>query len=251
MSGLREKIKTELESLIRQGVDMLTAFPKTKNLENYQTWYSRALAVIRQLLPERLDEFTLLYQGKPIEAKKIDVAAANFGISDYLLGTRVTKTEYRGAKPIDIFDHEAVVYMKGNQQLEILSSAESRLDNILSNIAGVLQAELFDSELDAARELYKTGHLRAAGTVAGVVLERHLSVFAKNQGVPMRKKNPTISDWNDVLKAGEKVDMPTWRFIQWLGDIRNLCTHKKDREPTADEVRELIDGVDKLTKTLL
>ncbi len=250
MSTLRKQIKSELLTLLHQCAEMLSAFNNDRNLNalsDYQKWYSRAIAVVRQLLPERIAEFTLLYQGKPIEAKTMNLAAANYGISDYLLGIRITA----GATPKDLFDHEAVVLMKAKQQLDILWSAESRLDDILSNISGVLQAELFDTELGAARELLKTGHLRAAGTVAGVVLERHLSVFAKNQGVPMRKKNPTISDWNDVLKAGEKVDVPTWRFIQWLGDIRNLCTHQKGRKPKADEVRELIDGVEKLTKTLL
>jgi len=45
-------------------------------------------------------------------------------------------------------------------------------------------------------------------------------------------------------------NVPTWRFIQRLGDLRNLCTHKKQRDPSNDEVEELIDGVDKATRTL-
>ncbi len=254
MVGLREKIRTELESLILQGIDICTKFNKTRNhdaLSKYQMWYSRSIAVIRQLLPERLGEFVLLYEGKPIDPKKMAVAAQNYGICSYLLGSRVQTTEYHGAKPKDSFDHEAVLLMKVKQQLDILSSAESRLDDILSNIMGVLQEELCDSELGSARALLKTGHLRAAGTVAGVVLERHLSVAAKRHGVIMKKKNPTINDWNEAMRAENKIDLPTWRLIQWLGDIRNLCAHKKDREPKADEVGELIDGVDKITKTLL
>ena len=55
---------------------------------------------------------------------------------------------------------------------------------------------------------------------------------------------------NDALKEGGVIDIPQWRFIQRLGDLRNLCDHNKDREPTKDEVAELIDGVDKLTKTV-
>jgi hypothetical protein len=46
------------------------------------------------------------------------------------------------------------------------------------------------------------------------------------------------------------LDVPTWRQIQRLGGIRNLCDHNKEREPTKDEVIELIGGVDKVSKTL-
>ena len=48
----------------------------------------------------------------------------------------------------------------------------------------------------------------------------------------------------------EVLDIPSWRQIQRLGDIRNLCVHKKERDPTNDEVEELINGVEKYTKTL-
>jgi len=50
--------------------------------------------------------------------------------------------------------------------------------------------------------------------------------------------------------ALRQIETPTWRFIQHLSDLRNLCDHNKDREPTKDEVNELIVGVTKITKTL-
>lgn len=250
MIGLREKIKAELISLLDQATNMLENLNKTRqsdSLSDYQAWYSRSLAVVRQLLPERLNEFTMLYEGKRKNARKGEVLAPDYGIGDYLLGMRVRQ----GIPPRDTFDHESVVLMKFKQQFEILSSGISRLNDILSNIEGILQAELFDSELDAARELLKKGHLRAGGTVGGVVLERHLSIVARNHNVKLKKKDPTLNDLNEALKKAGTVDVPTWRGIQRLGDILNLCAHKKDREPIVEEVRELIDGVDYLTKTLL
>jgi len=92
--------------------------------------------------------------------------------------------------------------------------------------------------------------LRAAGALAGVTLESHLSRISINHNVKVSKKNPTISDLNDELKNNGIYDVPDWRFIQRLGDIRNLCVHSKDRDPTKDEVDELIKGVQKVTKTL-
>ena len=135
-------------------------------------------------------------------------------------------------------------------QLEILKSATARFESKLLEIQQLVQADLFDSELDAARELVKHKFERGAGAIAGVVLEKHLSQVAGNHNITTRKKHPTISDFNDLLKQGGVLDVPTWRQIQRLGDIRNLCDHNKGRAPTDVEVKELIDCVDKITKTL-
>jgi uncharacterized protein (UPF0332 family) len=115
---------------------------------------------------------------------------------------------------------------------------------------GTLQAKLFDDELSAAEELAKKGHLRAAGALAGVTLERHLSTIVQNHGIKIGKKDPTISDFNDAFKNGGVYDVPTWRFIQRLGDIRNLSVHFKNREPTKDEIDEMLKGAQKVLKTI-
>ena len=46
------------------------------------------------------------------------------------------------------------------------------------------------------------------------------------------------------------IDTPTWRFIQRLADLRNLCDHKKSDEPATDDIEELIAGVRKTIKTV-
>lgn len=140
--------------------------------------------------------------------------------------------------------------MRFQMQLEILRSVERRFESSLFDIKQFVQADLFDSELDAARELEKHGFYRAAGAVAGVVLEKHLAQVAANHKITIGKKHPTISDLNDALKNAGVVETPTWRGIQRLGDLRNLCDHNKDREPTDTDITELVDGVDKTTKTL-
>jgi len=38
--------------------------------------------------------------------------------------------------------------------------------------------------------------------------------------------------------------------ISYLGDIRNICAHKKDVEPTKEQVEELINGVNWVTKNV-
>ena len=95
----------------------------------------------------------------------------------------------------------------------------------------------------------KNGFLRAAGAICGVILEKHLAKVCLNHNVKITKKDPTISVLNESLKE-IAYDTIEWRRMQRLGDLRNLCDHNKDREPTREEVEELIAGTDRVIKTI-
>jgi len=213
-------------------------------LSSYQQWYSEAHEVIRQILPSRLSEFETLYQGYE---KRKSINAQTYTIRDWLLGIRSTVDILEGRKK---YDDAGIIFMRYQMQQSILDSAKLRFESSLLDIRQILRADLFDSEVEAARELLKNGFLRAAGAVAGVVTEKHLEQVCENHKVSIKKKEPTISTYNDALKNEEVIDVPEWRFVQRLGDLRNLCAHNKDREPTKGEIAELIDGVEKLMKTV-
>ena len=193
-------------------------------------------------MPDRLDDFVRHYE-KPKPRK--DISYENYRIEDYLQGLNVT----RGWEKEKVVGPDAAI-PHFRQQQAILNAVSARFESSLFDISQLVQADLFDSELAAAQELLKNGFIRASGAVAGVVLEKHLAQVTANHSIATRKKNPTISDFNDILKQADVLDTPTWRQIQRLGDIRNLCDHKKDREPTKEEAQELIAGVEKFTKTL-
>jgi hypothetical protein len=211
--------------------------------KSYQRWYSEASSLIKQLMPDRYSEFIHLYHG---DNKRKQISSGTYHIQDWLNGIR-SGMDYNQEK---LYDDFAIIVMRFNTQLEILKAVQSRFESSLFDIAQLVQADLFDSELDAARELANNGFLRGAGAIAGVVLERHLGQVCTNHNVTTRKQHPTISELNDLLKTAAVLDVPTWRQIQRLGDIRNLCDHSKQREPTKDEVLELIDGTAKTCKTL-
>ena len=243
VSGLRDKLRHELDSLSDAGNKLLRELAgglEAGFRSDYQGWYTRALGAIQQLIPERLDEFVQLYR---VGTRKEGYGMDSYGISDFLLGIRYLRSMEAGAS-------RDIAATRFNQQLHIMESARSRLDDLLSNIRGLVQAEVVDGEMEAAGELAKAGHLRAAGAVAGVLLERHLAEMSARRGVSVRKKHPTIGDWNDKLKDAGVFDVPQWRWIQRLADLRNLCVHERGREPTKDEVDELIRGTEKATKTL-
>ncbi|MDP9098777.1 MAG: hypothetical protein M3N48_07265 [Verrucomicrobiota bacterium] len=211
--------------------------------KDYQRWYTEACAVFKQLMPDRLAEFISLYHGN---GKRKQIDSTTYNIQDWLNGIR-SGEDFRGKKHYNDF---AIVSRRLLTQLQIFESVESRFQSSLFDIQQLVRADLFDSELDAARELAKNGFLRAAGAVAGVVIEKHLAQVCMNHNITKRKQHPTISDFDDLLKSAGVLDVPAWRQIQRLGDIRNLCDHNKVREPTKDEVVELVEGTDKLCKTL-
>jgi len=211
----------------------------------YQLWYSEAKVLIKQLLPDRLSDFVGHYE-KPKSRK--DITNESYRIADYLQGLSLTR-EGRFGETVKVVVPEAAV-PHFYQQIAILKSVQARFESSLFDIQQLVQADLFDSELDAAQELAKNKFLRAAGAVAGVVLERHLGQVCKNHNITISKKSPTIADLNDALKGGNVVDVPTWRSIQYLGDLRNLCDHDKQKEPTPERLNDLISGVMKITKTL-
>ena len=193
---------------------------------DYQLWYTESLAVIKQLLPDRYREFVDSYEGE----------------------VRGWLTEGgQDAWPVAyVEDRIAMIRL----QAQILHSAATRFESSLFEIRQMVQADLFDSELESAKELNKQGFSRCAGAVAGVVLEKHLSQVTGNHDLRVGKPKPGINDFNEKLKSDDVIDVPTWRNIQRLADLRNLCDHSREREPSRDDVSELIDGVEKITKTL-
>ncbi len=204
----------------------------------YETWYTKALATVTQIIPERRAEFVEAYRRE----KRRDISAESYTISDCLAGLSVTQAGRA------TFSTKASFAARILRQVAIVNAAGEALPSVLPGHRGVLQAELLDSDIDTARELARGGHLRAAGTVVGVVLEAHFGAIVKRRSLKIPKKTPTIADFNDFLKDQRVYDLPMWRLIQRLGDIRNLCAHSKEREPTRDEVMGLLSGTEKVIK---
>ena len=243
MPSILEKYKKDIGILVKKGENLLSILRNNEDLarfrKDYEIWYSESLSLIKIVLPNRAEDFEKYYYQKGEKSLK-----------DYITYTpprsEGIKIEFGYIPP------EEVDYAKSlfENQLGIVKSAKRRFESSLFNIKQLVQADLFDSELDAARELNKKGFTRGAGAVAGVVLEGHLAQICENHNIKVRKKNSTINDFNQLLKDNNVIEMKDWRFIQHLADLRNLCDHKKKKEPTKEDIQELINGVEKITKTI-
>ena len=253
--GKYDEIKEEIKKLIIEGEKQhkgICSFAKKclnesikytdsekKNvhafLYDYESWYSSSLRIIKTLLPERVNDFIVLYR----DEKRKELTGDNYSISDALQGKASSSYSF----------HPEFATRKLYQQVAILKGCLDCIDKKIYDMQVILQADVFDSEIESSRHLLKMGFLRAAGAICGVVIEKHLSSVCDSRTITIRKKNPTIADYNDALKD-VAYDTIEWRRIQRLGDLRNLCDHKKDREPTKDEVEELISGTDRVIKNV-
>lgn len=216
-----------------------TEMAKCSFKSEYNSWYNESIALIKQLMPERLADFKSYYK---LEKRK-EITRATYTISDYLIGIQISRIGNVIASRSDAIN-------KYEQQFYIVKSLKDRFDSSLYDIKQLLQADVFDSEIDAAKELCKKGFYRAAGAICGVVLEKHLGEVCCQHQIKVTKKHPAINDFNELLKSSNVIEVPVWRNIQRLADIRNMCDHHKSVEPSQDNIEELIAGTDKMLKTV-
>jgi hypothetical protein len=134
------------------------------------------------------------------------------------------------------------------QQFHIIGGILSTLDSSLLDIRREIQAGLLDAELDKAALLAKNKLFRAAGVVAGTVLEKHLEQVCERRQFKITKKN--IADLNELLKKNNVIDFPEYRYLELMAELYQLCIQNKKREPESMEVADLINGVDKIIKTI-
>ncbi len=236
----KEKFRTQVLQAYddKKAEAILKELPSFKG--EYQAWYSECLVLLKQVLPDRLSNFIAHYEA-PKGRKDLD--AGSYRIQDFLQG--ITARRY-GEVVVD----QSAAFPHFAQQWAIIKAAKARFKSSLFELRQLAQADLFDSEIESARHLLKNKFLRAAGAIAGVVLEKHLQQVCDDHHVKVTKKNPTIGDLNELLKAASVIDVPQWRHITLLGDIRNICDHNKQREPSEQQVADLIDGTDKVLKTI-
>ena len=111
----------------------------------------------------------------------------------------------------------------------------------LATTRSMVQAEVFDNELEQARELQSNGFTTAAAVVAGVVLETTLRELCDRESIPNGKLDKMNAD---LAKAGDYHKLIQKR-ITALADIRNSAAHGKPAEFTSNDVEDMIRDVER------
>jgi hypothetical protein len=120
-----------------------------------------------------------------------------------------------------------------------LAAKEDFEGGYLSSIRTLVQAEVFDSELEQANELLSSGYSTAAAVIAGVVLETALRELCDREGISPGK----LDKMNADLAKGGMYNKLTQKRITALADIRNSAAHGKPNEFREQDVTDMIRDV--------
>jgi hypothetical protein len=128
-----------------------------------------------------------------------------------------------------------------------LAAKEDFEGGYLSSVKTLVQAEIFDSELEQAEELLNNGYLTAAAVIAGVVLETALRELCDKEGISHGKLDKMNSD----LAKASVYNKLVQKQITALADIRNSAAHGKPNEFAKQDVANMIRDVNQLLANYL
>ena len=201
MIKMNEKIKSELDSLIKQintikylhCVESKLEFDGDESLyeevlidyqqniisisELYNSFYTKAVALLSVILPNRLDEFKSCYI---YDSKSPVHITHNRTIANYF-----NKTNKLLSQPFEE-SFEKQIFAFFTLQENILKSAKELIDSVLYELENKIQYNFFMDELHCAEELLKKKYVRPAGVIAGVALESHLKTVCKNHNIALK-----------------------------------------------------------------
>ncbi|WP_205742755.1 hypothetical protein [Onishia niordana] len=121
-----------------------------------------------------------------------------------------------------------------------LAAKDDFQGGFLISVKNLVQAELFDSELDQARELLTSGYKGPSAVVSGVVLETALRDLCVQNNLSIGK----IDKMNaDLAKAG-LYNLLQQKRITAMADIRNKAAHGDWQGFTDDDVSTMIRDVE-------
>jgi len=176
-----------------------------KLIMEYQRWYSSSQYLVNEYLPSRLIEFESYYGGPFGVATKLELIRSDLSSdsSEYVYSWKKSFLIQRG----------------------IISSISLLARIKEKSLRQILTSDIVNSEIEEADLLFENKHYRAAGAVAGVALERHLKTLCEINGITYKIKG--IASLAHALYNNKppKIDNTELSNIEFLGKIRNDCTH--------------------------
>ncbi|MDJ0510350.1 MAG: DUF4145 domain-containing protein [Crocosphaera sp.] len=117
----------------------------------------------------------------------------------------------------------------------------------LISFEALIQADVFDSELEQAEILFKKGYLTASAVIAGVVLETTIRKLCDKNSIPHDSFDKMNSD---LVKVGIYNKLDQKRLIA-LYDIRNSAAHGLDNQFSKRDVEDMIRDVKRFVEDKL
>ena len=234
----RDQLRFELGVLLASGRELST-YVRSENLdprdvnERYQVWYTQTLRLVGRVLSERRREFEGYYRSAQDGRDQSATISAILGSLSHTRATGEKREAFAG-----LFDpgleQSTFLHLLG-MQLAIVASASPPLLPEERRPARALQA---------ARSLLAKGHRRAAGAVAGVVLESHLRKVAQRHDLALPENDSSsLPRLNRSLRKAGVYDSAVSRQIECLAELVDSCIGSGKRI-SPKLVSELLAGVE-------
>ena len=190
-------------------------------LQKYEIWYNSAFPLVKEYIPERVEDFTKLYN-ECTERLKLDNEASS----------NVQKVINKQNQDFDT-------------QRSILQSISSKVSNDELRARKQISENVAQNELSRARLLFDENEIRAGGVIAGVALERYLLMLCENSKKDINYSyRDGVSTLAQKLYEADEIDSTTGKHLQHLADIRADCAHANEDDPERNNVRRLLEDVE-------
>lgn len=188
-------------------------FPK------YRNWYSLAMAIMeRNYDKDSIDDFKKSYKSITFQCN----------------GEYITKEE------------QIQIEASFKHQMILLRSLPSYIEGKIYDLELNIATTIMGDELKEAKLLLDRKFIRAAGAVAGVILERYLKTQLNRANPPIKYgEKATLGSLIEKIEASGLFEETIIQKLRYLNAVRIKCDHDKEDEPQEIEVKELIDETDK------
>jgi len=129
----------------------------------------------------------------------------------------------------------------------LIAAYDDFKNGFLVTFKQIVQAEVFDNELEQAKSLLESGYKNAAAVIAGVVLETAIKELCKNNEIDLEKKKLTRLN-DDLAKAGVYNTLQQ-KQITALADIRNNAAHGDYEKFNQQNVEDMIKDIERFLLT--
>jgi hypothetical protein len=128
-----------------------------------------------------------------------------------------------------------------------LAAKEDFEGGYLSSYKSIVQAEVFDSELEQASDLLNNGYYIASAVIAGTVLETAIREKCASNSIGSGK----LDKMNADLAKANIYNVNVQKQITALAGLRNSAAHGKSSEFNQADVKQMIEAITLLLSTHL
>lgn len=201
-----------------------------KALDELEQWYSKAYPLVSEYSPERKEEFRERYN-RLTKAIEVDIHY-------------IRENDISGLGTLKTTAQNSLSYL-----IRVIKAIPNRVEAEELKAKENVSSYMVSEEIQRAKQLFDEDHIRAAGVIGGVALERHLTTLCETSEQDLEfGYMDGISSLATTLSDANEIGDDDQRLLEYLGGIRNKCGHASEEEPEKREVERMLNQTDEFIR---